>query len=77
LGVLDETRSVTLTVEDRIAQAASAFGKETFSRKDYQNVFKGIATATASRDLSYGANAGLLKRMGDRRTTVDYFTVRA
>jgi len=76
LGLLDETRSVTLTVEDRIAQAASAFGKETFSRKDYQNVLKGISTATASRDLSYGVNAGLLKRMGDRRTAVYHFTAR-
>ena len=73
LGLLNETRSVTLTVEDRIAQAASAFGSETFSRKDYQDVFKGISTATASRDLSYGVNAGLLKRMGNRRTTVYHF----
>ena len=73
LGLLNETRSVTLTVEDRIAQAASACGSETFSRKDYQDVFKGISTATASRDLSYGVNAGLLKRTGNRRTTVYHF----
>jgi len=76
LGLLAETRSVTLTVEDRIAQAGTAFGKVTFTRKDYQNVFKGISTATASRDLSYGVNAGLLKRTGDRRTSVYRFTAR-
>jgi len=41
--------------------------------KDYQNIFKSISTATASRDLSYGFENGLLGRIGDKRTAVYRF----
>ena len=68
--LLDETRGVTLTVKQRLEIARTAFGAESFSRKDYQNLLKTISTATASRDLHQGVKMGLLKRSGDKRTAV-------
>lgn len=64
------TRSVTLTASDRLEMAIQAFGSHSFSRKDYQAVFKTISTATASRDLQQGVKMGLLERTGDKRTAV-------
>ncbi len=61
------------TYADRISIAQQAFGKETFSRKDYCRLFKTISPATASRDLSAGVTAGSLDREGDKRTAVYRF----
>jgi Fic family protein len=44
--------------------------KESFSRKDYMEVFKEISTATASRDLQEGVNLGVFKKEGDKRKTI-------
>jgi len=44
--------------------------KESFSRKDYMEVFKEISTATASRDLQEGVNLGVFKKEGDKRNTI-------
>jgi Fic family protein len=71
--LIEETRGVTLTAENRLEIARTAFGEKTFSRKDYQNLLKTISTATASRDLHQGVNRGLLKRSGDKRTSVYQF----
>jgi Fic family protein len=71
--LMAETRSVTVTAADRLAQFKKRFPGDTFSRKDYQNVVKSISTATASRDLSYGFETGLLERIGDKRTAVYRF----
>lgn len=71
--LIEETRGVTLSGENRIGIAQTAFGEKTFSRKDYQNLLKTISTATASRDLLQGVKMGLLKRAGDKRTTVYQF----
>jgi len=38
-----------------------------------QNLLKTISTATASRDLHQGVKMGLLKRSGDKRTSVYQF----
>jgi Fic family protein len=71
--LMAETRSVTVTTADRLEQFKKRFPGETFSRKDYQNIFKSISTATASRDLSHGFKSGLLERAGDKRTAVYRF----
>jgi hypothetical protein len=74
--LIEETRGVTLTAENRLEVARTAFGEKTFSRKDYQNLLKTISTATASRDLRQGVELGLLKRSGEKRTAVYFYFVR-
>lgn len=71
--LIEETRGVTLTAGNRLGIAQTAFGEKTFSRKEYQNLLKTISTATASRDLHQGVMMGLLKRSGDKRTSVYQF----
>ncbi|MBW2366345.1 MAG: Fic family protein [Deltaproteobacteria bacterium] len=71
--LIEDTRGVTLTAENRLGIAQGVFGKELFSRKDYQNLLKTISAPTASRDLKQGVKKGLLKRSGDKRTTVYRF----
>lgn len=71
--MIEETRGVTLTAEKRLGIARTAFADKTFSRKEYQNLLKTISTATASRDLHQGVNMGLLKRSGEKRTSVYQF----
>jgi Fic family protein len=73
--LIDETRGVTLTATNRLGIARQAFGHKSFSRKDYQNVLKTISAATASRDLRQGVEMGMLKRSGDKRTSVYRFKV--
>ena len=71
--LIAETGGVTLTAENRLGIARTAFGEKTFSRKIYQNLLKTISTATASRDLNQVVKKGLLKRSGDKRTSVYQF----
>ena len=71
--LIEETRGVTLTAENRLGIARTAFGDKTLSRKEYQNLLKTISPATASRDLHQGVKMGLLKRSGDKRTTMYQF----
>lgn len=69
-ALIHATRSVTLTASVRLEMAIQAFEGHSFSRKDYQAVFKTISTATASRDLQQGVKMGLLEKTGDKRTAV-------
>ena len=39
------------------------------TRKDYLLIFKAISSATASRDLKYGVEKGLIEKLGDKRLT--------
>jgi hypothetical protein len=71
--LIEETRGVTLTPEKRLGVTRINFVKKTFSRKAGQNLFKTIATATASRDLAQGVAKNLLTRSGDKRTSVYRF----
>ena len=71
--LIEETRGVTLTAENRLGIARTAFGDKPFSRKEYQNLLKTISPATASRDLHRGVKMGLLKRSGDKRTLMYQF----
>lgn len=45
-------------------------GKNVFTRKDYMDLFKEIATATASRDLKKGIELGFFEKEGDKVKTL-------
>ena len=62
--------SVANTVEERLRIAREHFKTETFSRRQYLQLFKTISPVTASRDLKWGVDTSALARTGDRRTAV-------
>jgi Fic family protein len=57
------------TPESRLNIVYAEFEKREFSRKHYIEFFKTISTATASRDLAYGVDEGLLEKSGAKATT--------
>lgn len=57
-----------MTGSDRIISARERFGRNWFSRKEYQALFTQISPATASRDLQDALKRGTLKRDGDKAT---------
>lgn len=69
LDELLEIQNRLVNAKDRIGYFISICREETFTRKDYMNVFKEISTSTASRDLKYGVEKQLLSKAGDKRTT--------
>jgi Fic family protein len=71
--LIDDTRGITHTTGSRLEIARAGMGEKKFSRRDYQNLFKTISTATASRDLQYGVETGVLARSGDKRTAIYEF----
>jgi Fic family protein len=76
LDILDKSLAEMLNFNNRILNDSArleyftATGKNEFTRKDYMNVFKGISTATASRDLKKGVTGNLLEREGEKNRTV-------
>lgn len=44
-------------------------GKNKFSRKDYLLNFKNISAPTASRDLKWAVEQGILSKFGEQRST--------
>ena len=71
LSIIDQSleellvnQRATLTAEDRIAQIPDLFGKDLFSRKEYLRKFKGISTATASRDLELAVSKKMIRKVG-------------
>lgn len=63
-----------LTAESRLDVAKKHFGNNTFSRKQYLDLFKTISTATASRDLKFGTESNDLIKKGDKALTVYSYT---
>lgn len=61
-------RSPNLTATDRMNYFLEITDHE-FSRKDYLAYYKSISTATASRDLQFGAELGILMRIGTGNKT--------
>ena len=61
---------------DRLEHARSEFGARQFSRQAYQRCLKTVSAPTASRDLQYGVESGMLQRTGDKRTARYCFTRR-
>lgn len=69
LEELLKTQNRNLTVNDRIELFKVIIGKREFYRKEYLQNFKEISTATASRDLKWAVENGILKKSGDKRFT--------
>lgn len=76
LGIIKEsledllkTQNVALTNLDRISIYSSIIKGEYFNRKDYLRNFKEISPATASRDLQFAVENGIIEKNGDKNTT--------
>lgn len=59
----------TLTIEDRVELYKDIVGVNEFGRKDYLRNYKEISQATASRDLKWAVEQGVLSKIGDKRLT--------
>lgn len=73
LEELLSTQNATLIDMDRLNLYKSIIGFDRFTRKDYLRQYKGISTATASRDLKVGVEHGLLQKSGDKRMSTYQF----
>ena len=62
-------QNVSLTNIDRINLFKSIIKNDYFTRKDYLKNFREIASATASRDLNYAVENGIVEKIGDKNTT--------
>lgn len=76
LSIIDESLNELLqnsvkklSAEDRV-QLFLENSLDEFTRKDYLNYFKDVSSATASRDLKKGVENGIIKKAGDKKTTV-------
>ena len=77
LEALDEllqSQTITLHTEDRIRLFEDKIGKNKFSRKDYLIHFKTISAPTASRDLKWAVDKGVLMKFGAQRLTEYQFS---
>jgi Fic family protein len=61
-------QNVSLTNIDRINLFKSMVKTDYFSRKEYLKNFREISSATASRDLKFAAENGLIEKIGDKNT---------
>ena len=68
LEELLKERSGPISGQDRINLFLSNCKTE-FTRKDYMSYFKTISTATASRDLQFAVESGLITKFGDKNKT--------
>ena len=62
-------QNVSLTNLDRINIYKSVIKGDYFSRKEYLRHYKNISGATASRDLQFAVENGLLEKIGYKNTT--------
>ncbi|MCQ9640832.1 Fic family protein [Chryseobacterium sp. WG14] len=76
LGVLSDAleeilqmQNKTLYTGDRILIFKDKAGKIRFSRKDYLQHFKNISAPTASRDLKWAVEQGIITKFGEQRLT--------
>jgi len=68
-SLVHEARPKPLSVADRLEIAREKFNATEFTRKDYLQIFKTIATATASRDLAFAFKQKYLSKVGQKRVT--------
>lgn len=61
-------QNISLTNIDRINLFKSIVKNDYFSRKEYLRNFKEISSATASRDLKFAVEKGLIEKIGDKNT---------
>jgi Fic family protein len=82
LSVIDKSLNELLDVKGKSMSAMDRvlYFKENaqspFDRKEYMSVFKGISSATASRDLKLGVEQGVFTKQGDK-TMTKYFIQQA
>jgi len=69
-------RPAVATAGTRLATAKQHFKNTPFKRQDYLELFKSLSTATASRDLKWGVDGGLLIKTGDKRLAVYQFIIK-
>lgn len=69
LEELLDIQNVSLLNIDRIDLFKSIIKMDYFSRKDYLKNFREISTATASRDLQFAVENGLIEKIGDKNAT--------
>ncbi len=62
-------QNVSLSNVDRISLYKSIIKEEYFTRKEYLKNFREISSATASRDLKFAVENGLIEKLGDKNTT--------
>jgi Fic family protein len=74
LDTLLQSQNKTLNTQDRILLLKEKIGKNTFSRKDYLQNFKNISAPTASRDLKWAVEQGIVSKFGEQRLTQYQFT---
>ena len=80
LSLIDEALEQVLSAQqpvlsgvERIEIFRSIIREQSFSRKEYMRHFKEISAPTASRDLKFALEKGLVKKLGDKRTTIYWF----
>ena len=61
-------QNVSLTNIDRISLFKSIVKTDYFTRKEYLKNFREISSATASRDLKFAVENGLIVKIGDKNT---------
>ncbi len=69
LEELLDIQNISLTNIDRINLFKSIIKDDYFSRKEYLKNFREISSATASRDLNYAVEIGIMEKIGDKNTT--------
>lgn len=75
LGVIDKSLENLLNYNNRVLKDIDrleyflSLGIKEFNRKDYMNIFKDIASATASRDLKKGIEMKMFESVGNLNKT--------
>lgn len=62
-------QNINLTNIDRINLFKSIVKNDYFTRKEYLKSFREISSATASRDLKFAVENGIIEKLGDKNTT--------
>lgn len=63
-------QNISLQNTDRISLFKNIAKQDYFTRKDYLKNFREISSATASRDLKFAVENGLIEKTGDKNATV-------
>jgi Fic family protein len=69
LNDLLNIKNVSLTNLDRVSLFMAVIKNEYFTRKDYLKNFRQISTATASRDLNFAVENGIVEKFGDKNNS--------
>lgn len=68
-----QSQNKTLYTKDRLFLFKDQIKQKKFSRKDYLQQFKNISAPTASRDLKWAVEQGILAKFGEQRLTEYWF----